>query len=556
LAPLVVLDALGAAAALAFPAVLGWVVDEVVRPGRGIPTASLLLLTGLVVFMVASDAVTSLLAGSGTARATGALRRDLVRHVLAAGPGGIQHTAEGDLVTRLVGSTATAGRAVVVVAGLLAACIPPVGAVVVLFAIDPWLAATFAVGMVTVSGAVRKYLRGSRAATEGYLAAQASIAARLVDALAGAKTIAAAGTRDQEVERVLTPLADLRRHGAAVWQAIAKLVVQGEPVVLLTQAAVVAVAGVGLANGRLSPGEMLAASRYAVMAAGIGGMLDELAALTRARAGAERLAEVLAEPAVRHGRRKLPPGPGELELRSVTAGPPDDPILRDLDLVLPGGQVMALVGRSGAGKSLTAALAGRLCDPLAGEVRLDGVPLTELDRHALRAAVAYAFERPALLGETVGEAIGFGVDRPSPGRVEHAARLAHAAPFVDHLPDGYDARLAETPLSGGEIQRLGLARAMAREARVLVLDDATSSLDTATEAEIAAALTTHDNGRTRLIVTHRQSTAARADLVAWLDDGRIRACGPHHELWSDPHYRAIFRPEDSGVLAGARTGVA
>lgn len=543
LVPLVGLNIVGAIATLALPALLGWTVDRVVRHGADGIGAPLAILAGVLVVSAAVDAVSQLLAGTVTATATGALRRDLARHVLAVGPSVLQRAPQGDLVARLVGSTATAARAVVVVAGLAAACLPPVGALVLLTTIDPWLAVTFAAGMVVVSGAVRTYLRGARSATEGYLEAQATLAARLVDALAGARTIAAAGTTGREVERVLVPLDGLRRHGAAVWGAIARLVVQGEPVVLITQVAVVAMAGVAVAGGRLSPGEMLAASRYAVLAAGIGGMLDELSALARARAAADRMADVLAEPAVAYGGRKLPSGAGELEFRGVTAGPAGRPVLRDFDLLLRGGETVALVGRSGAGKSLVAALAGRLCDPTAGEVRLDGLALRDIDRTTLRAAVAYAFERPVLLGDTVGGAIGFGVDRPAPPRIEHAARLARAAGFVAHLPGGLGAQLAQTPLSGGEVQRLGLARALAHDARLLILDDATSSLDTATEAEIAAALTARMNGRTRLVVTHRLGTAARADLVAWLDDGRIRAFGPHRELWSDPDYRAMFSPD-------------
>jgi ATP-binding cassette subfamily B protein len=462
--------------------------------------------------------------------------------MLEVGPPIAEGSSEGDLVARLVANTATAGRAVVLVAGLAATLVPPVGAVVALALIDPWLAVTFAVGTISVSGAVRRYLRDARAATVGYLEAQGEIANRLVDALAGARTIAAARTADREVRRVLTPLDELGRHGRAVWQNIARLAFRGEPVVLLTQTAVVAVAGVGVAAGRLTPGEMLAASRYAVMAAGIGTILDSLASLTRARAGADRLVELLGQPIVRYGRRGLPDGPGELSLVGVTAGFDGVPVVSGLDLVVPGGQAVALIGRSGTGKSLVAALAGRLCDPNGGEVRLDGVPLRELSRGALRRAVAYAFERPNLPGATVGDAIGFGVEPASPARIRQAARAARADPFVLRLPDGYGSVLADTPLSGGEFQRLGLARALAHDARLLVLDDATSSLDTATEAEIATALTSEMQGRTRLIVTHRLATAARADLVAWLDDGRIRACAPHHTLWSDPAYRALFRP--------------
>jgi ATP-binding cassette subfamily B protein len=567
LVPLVVVAVLGAVATLALPAVLGHALDEIVAAARS-DTASgpdvggpLLVTAGLVVLVVVADVVANLVAGAATAESTGLLRREVAGHVLAAGPAMVDGNAEGDVVARLVANTTTAAKSVVVASGLAAATLPPVGAVVALGLIDPWLALTFAVGMVSASGAVRTYLRDSRKATAGYLEAQGAIAARLVDALAGARSIAAARTTDREVERVRAPLDAVRRHGAEVWRNIARLAFQGEPVVLLTQAAVIGVAGVGVAAGRLTPGEMLAASRYAVMAAGISGILDELAALTRARAGADRIVELLGVPIVRYGGRRLPPGPGALELRAVTAGAEGAegadgrPVLRGLDLVVPGGRTVALVGRSGGGKSLVAALAGRLCDPQEGEVLLDGVPLPALDRRTLRRAVTYAFERPELLGETIGAAIGFGVDQPSPSRIRAAAEAARADPFIVRLPDGYDAVLARTPLSGGEIQRLGLARALAHEARLVILDDATSSLDTATEAQIAAALTATMEGRTRLIVTHRLATAARADLVAWLDGGSVRACAPHRDLWSDPAYRAIFRPSPAPVAAASERQV-
>jgi ATP-binding cassette subfamily B protein len=562
LGPLLILGVLGSGALLALPAVLGRAVDQVVAASRsgsagsagdwGAARGSIVLAAVLIAVVVAEEAVGQLVGGVGTARATGELRRRLVRHVLAAGPGLTRSTPSGDVVARLVGGTSTASRVVVVVAGLAGALIPPVGGLVALAVIDPWLAVTFAAGMALAGGAVRAYLREARVANAGYLAAQGAIASRLVDALAGARTIAAARTADREVDRILAPLPDLRRHGVGAWRTMAQLAFQGEPVVLLTQVAVIVVAGLGLAAGRLSPGEMLAASRYAVMAAGIGGMISQLSSLTRARAGASRVAETLGEPVMSYGRRPLPAGPGRLEFRAVTARPvlAARPVLEDLDLVVPGGSVVALVGRSGAGKSLMAALAGRLCDPAAGEVRLDGVPLRELSRRSLRRAVAYAFERPALLGagtSTVGDAIGFGTSTPSAVHIRRAAAAARADRFIDRLPGGYAAPLADTPMSGGELQRLGLARALAQDARLLILDDATSSLDTATEAEIAAVLTAHAGDRTRLIVTHRTTTAARADLVAWLDGGRIRAVGPHQTLWADPDYRAIFRTEPSSV---------
>ncbi|MCL6675130.1 ATP-binding cassette domain-containing protein, partial [Streptomyces panaciradicis] len=215
-------------------------------------------------------------------------------------------------------------------------------------------------------------------------------------------------------------------------------------------------------------------------------------------------------------------------------------VLDGLGLVVPGGTTLAVVGGSGSGKSLLAALAGRLTDPDAGEILLDGVPLRELSHDELRRAVGYAFERPALLGTTIEDAIALGRSSPSPARVREAARTAHADDFVRRLPQGYGTPCTDAPRSGGESQRLGLARAFAHGGRLLVLDDALSSLDTVTEARIAQALSAHDSGGTRLLIAHRAATAARADAVAWLDGGRVRAVGPHAELWREAAYRAVF----------------
>jgi len=192
-----------------------------------------------------------------------------------------------------------------------------------------------------------------------------------------------------------------------------------------------------------------------------------------------------------------------------------------------------VVGRSGAGKSVLASLAARLRDPDAGAVLLDGVPLSVLSHNALRSAVGVAFERPHLVGATVGAAIGGSADN-----VEAAARATYAHDFVSRLPEGYATPLADAPMSGGELQRLGLARAWPAE-RLLVLDDATSSVDMVTEMRISRTMT-DAGGRTRLVVTHRMSTAARADLVVWLESGRLRAVGPHEVLWTDADYREVF----------------
>ena len=127
--------------------------------------------------------------------------------------------------------------------------------------------------------------------------------------------------------------------------------------------------------------------------------------------------------------------------------------------------------------------------------------------------------------------------------VRAAAAAARADTFVERLPEGYRTELAAAPLSGGEMQRLGLARAFVHPYRVLILDDATSSLDTVTERQVSAVLSNGDRGQTRLIIAHRAATAARTDLVAWLDRGALRSLCPHGELWRDPDYRALFGAE-------------
>ncbi|MYR56465.1 ATP-binding cassette domain-containing protein, partial [Streptomyces sp. SID625] len=175
-------------------------------------------------------------------------------------------------------------------------------------------------------------------------------------------------------------------------------------------------------------------------------------------------------------------------------------VLDGVDLTVPGGTTLAVVGRSGSGKSLLAAVAGRLCDPDAGDVLLDGVPLRELSHAELRGAIGHAFERPVLIGTTVEDAIGLGPVAPDPGLIRRAARTACADDFVRRLPEGYATGLADAPRSGGESQRLGLARAFAHGGRLLVLDDALSSLDTVTEHRIAHALTRGGTSTTRLVV--------------------------------------------------------
>ncbi|MDG9710993.1 ABC transporter ATP-binding protein [Streptomyces sp. DH10] len=539
-------------AGLLLPAALGRALDLLLAQAPA--TRWVLYCAALVLLLALLDAAQTVLTGTVDARSTAWLRRRLTGHVLGVGPRAADRFGSGDLVARLVGNAAEAGTTPAARAALLAALAGPLGGVVALGLIDWRLAAVFLAGAPVLTFLLRAVARDTTQSATRYQAAQGRIAAALAEAVEGFRTVRAAGAEGRETARVLRPLPGLSEAGHRMWRVQGRAAAQAVAVAPLLQLGVVAVAGVLLTRDLLSVGEVLAASRYAVLATGVGVLVGRLAGLARARAAARRLGEVRAEPATAFGARRLPDGPGRLELRGVTARRGGRTVLDGVDLVVPGGTTLAVVGRSGAGKSLLAALAGRLADPDAGEVLLDGVPLRELPHDDLRRAVGYAFARPALLGGTVERAIGLGLASPCPDRVRAAARTALADDFVRRLPDGYGTAVADAPRSGGESQRLGLARAFAHGGRLLILDDALSSLDTVTERHITDALLGDGPAGTRLLVAHRGATAACADAVAWLDQGRVRAVGRHEELWRLAEYRAVFGEGTDSAYAGAGSG--
>jgi ATP-binding cassette subfamily B protein len=541
-----------AEAALLLPAVLGRTIDVVLAGG-----ASAFWLASsavLVVFLVACDAADDIATGAATAGSTAWLRRAVVRSILTGGVRRGQRVAPGDFTSRLVANTAEVGRVAPEILGAAASFLPSVGGTVALALIDPWLCLTFVVALPVFILLLRAFSRQASEVAARYLEAQGTIAARLVDALSGARTIAAAGTLGREEERILTPLPDLRRHGLGMWTAQTRIAAQDAVMVSLIEIAVLAVAGWQLSRARISLGDMVAATQYVLLATAFGPLVSIVTRLARAKAAAARVVDVLGNGSQAYGRETLPPGGGQVEFRGVAVRSGGRTVLAGIDLVIPAGALVGVVGRSGAGKSTLAALVGRLVDPDEGEVFLDGVPLSRLSRPELRRAVAYAFERPVLMGERLSDVIAFG--RPiSADEVVAAARASRADGFVRRLPQGYGTGLAEAPMSGGEVQRIGLARAFAQQSRVLVLDDVAASLDTVTEHHISRVLTTAMSDRTRIVVTHRASTAARLDFVIWLDAKRIRAVAAHDELRRDPDYRALFEPdEDPSGPAGRTVG--
>ncbi|MFC8869823.1 ABC transporter ATP-binding protein [Streptomyces sp. NPDC057148] len=540
-----------AAAVVAQPLVLGRTLDLLLGGGDAGPwiAASVALLVGEILL----DCLTAFLTGRCTADWTAAIRSRALRGLLHAVPDTVRTHPPGDVATRLTLNASDAGAAPAARAALTASLVTPAGALVALAVVDVWVAACVLVGLPALALLLRAFARDTGVSVGAYQRVQSDIASRLLEAVEGAETIAAAGTTARERDRVLRPLTELGTLGERMWRLHGRALATGGVLVPLLTVAATAVGGLRLGAGALSAGDLLAVIRYAQLAAGIGGAATLVGAVARGRSARERTRTLEELPALAYGTRTLRPGgPGTLELRGVRVSRGGAEVLRADRVTVPGGRTAAVVGRSGSGKSVLAAVAGRLTDPDRGRVLLDGTPLDALTRPSLRSEVGFAFARPELGDRTVAEAVAAGPRAVSPDQVRSAVRLAGADAFVHRLPQGYDTPLAEAALSGGEHQRLGLARAFAHAGRVLVMDDATSSLDTATEHAVERAQRRSPSVVTRLVVTHRPSVAARADLVIWLEDGGVRAVGPHRLLWREAAYRAVFGAREEG--GGASTG--
>jgi ABC-type multidrug transport system fused ATPase/permease subunit len=228
----------------------------------------------------------------------------------------------------------------------------------------------------------------------------------------------------------------------------------------------------------------------------------------------------------------LPDGPGHVSLRDVTLAYGGEPALVGVSLEVDAGRTVALVGPTGSGKTSLVALLARLYDPTEGSVAIDGADLREVDVASLRGEVAFVADESFLFSASVAENIAYARPDATREEVERAARLAQADGFIRGLPDGYDTVVGDRglTLSGGQRQRVAIARALIADPRVLILDDATSSVDARTEAEIKRGLQEVMAGRTTFIVAHRLSTISLADEIVVMDAGRVVDRGTHEEL--------------------------
>jgi ATP-binding cassette subfamily B protein len=316
---------------------------------------------------------------------------------------------------------------------------------------------------------------------------------------------------------------------------------------VVAQAAVLLVAGRMVVSGSLSLGDFFAFNWLLAMLVMPLRMLGMwVGQAQRAIAAGERIFEVLDEPeeiADRPDARSFPDGPGAVRYEGVDFGyEPGRLVLEDVDLDIAPGRTVALIGRTGSGKTTLAALVPRFYDVSAGRVLVDGIDVRELERRSLRREIGVISQDPFLFSASVRDNIAFGLPEAPQEAVEAAARAAQAHDFILELPQGYDTVVGERgiTLSGGQRQRVAIARALLIDPRILVLDDATASVDATTETRIRAGLREVMRGRTTIIIAHRLSTVALADEVVVLDRGRIVARGTQSELLeTSPLFREI-----------------
>jgi ABC-type multidrug transport system fused ATPase/permease subunit len=407
----------------------------------------------------------------------------------------------------------------------------------VMFALKPDLAALALLPVPFVVLSAMRYSRRSRPAVQEVQQRLAELTGEVEEGISGIRIVKAFARERFMLER-------FRRSVSRVFdQEIFSTRLQAfySPMIgflpSLGLAVVLLVGGRQVIHGSLSLGAFTAFYAYLIMLTAPMRILGmALGMAQRAVASGNRLFEILDRPPRIEspaGAPPLPEGPGRVELRRVSlAYNGGVAALEDIELMVEAGRTVALVGPTGSGKTSLVALMARLYDPSRGAVLIDGADLRGVDVSSLRSEVAFVADDSFLFSASVAENIAYASPDASLEQIEQAARRAQAHGFIEGLPKGYETRIGERglTLSGGQRQRVAIARALLADPRILILDDATSSVDARTEAAIKRGLREALAGRTTFIVAHRMSTISLADEVVVMDGGRIVDQGTHDEL--------------------------
>ncbi|HHU38536.1 MAG TPA: ABC transporter ATP-binding protein [Propionibacterium sp.] len=517
---------------------------------RGGPApASLTLLLVCGAALIATTAMRALMNYLATvafalvgSRASISLRARVFNHVQGLSQSFHSTNRSADTVQRIVTDVGRL-QEVAVTAGLpLAANMLTLAVMfVVMVVIDPLLSlAVVAAALLFLVGSGRstkKITEASRKTRKG----EAQLANTAQESLSSIKVVQAYGLEDHIAQRFTSANRTSLKEGVRSRRLAAGLERRTDVIVGLATAVVLVGGGLRVLEGAMTPGDLVLFTTYLkTTMKPLRDMAKYTGRIAKAAASGERVADLLDQRAdVRTPRRPHQPGhvAGWVEFDKVTAHYGDQRVLDRVSLTIRPGERVAVVGPSGSGKSTLVSLLVRSLDPTAGQVRLDGHPLPELDLGRLRSEVSLLLQEAVLFAGSIRENIRYGRLEATDAEVEAAARAAQAHDFITALPEGYDTVVGERggTLSGGQRQRVAIARALLRDSPVVVLDEATTGLDPAAAAEVLRAIETLCEGRTTLAVTHDAQVALAANRIVWIEDGRV--------LFADTPARLLARNE-------------
>jgi len=549
---------LGQLATFAYPKLTRFVMDDVIGAGRKEQLGSAIL--GLLAAFALRDAFNSLrirLNNRFEQNVIFDIRCQVYGRLQQLAPSWFDHRATGDLMTRVIEDVGAMERllidgteqGVVAVVGVL-------GVATVLFLNDPALAA---VALIPVPLLVAGGVWYTRTAASRYRArSQASSAmnALLMDNLQGIRQIKLFGREAHEDSRFAQRADALRKGTLTVMKAWAGYNPAMQFAAALGTVLVLWLGGRKVIEGAMTPGALVEFLLFLGMFYAPLNVLHQLNQMSQsARAAGERVFDILDAPAEAATSSSAPEPThrlrGEVSFEGVSAAYEGRPeALKDIHLQVRAGQTIALVGPTGAGKSSLVNLLPRFYPIAGGRITVDGQPLESIPLGFLRSQIAVVSQEPFLFNGTIRENILYGRLDATEAELIAAAETANAAEFIRRLPDGFDTRVGERGirLSVGEKQRISIARALLKDAPILILDEATASVDTATERLIQEALKRLMSNRTSFVIAHRLGTIRDADLIVVLKDGRIVERGPHSELLTaNGLYARLHRAQEASA---------
>ncbi len=467
------------------------------------------------------------------------LRNLLYKRLTAQSLDFFAHRKTGELLARLSYDVTLVQAAVsTAVTALMRDAISIVFLLAVIF-IQDWLLALIAMLVFpVVIYPIARFGRKMRHATLDGQAAMGDLTSLLEETVGGIRVVKAFGMEDYERGRFRKLTGDFFSHQLKVFKVNALSFPIMELLAGFGIAGVLLYGGMRVASGETTPGTLVSFLAAVIM------LYEPVKRLSRANndiqqglAASERIFELLDEPISVQDQdqaRELPPFSNAITFEQVGLQYPNTerPVLSDISFTVAAGEVVALVGRSGAGKTSLVNLVPRFMDTTAGRVMIDGIDVRDLTQASLRNQIALVTQDIILFNDTVLNNIAYGHEKIDQEKVEAVARAANAHEFIEKLPKGYETIIGERGviLSGGQRQRLSMARALLKDAPILILDEATSALDTESERLVQRAIDRLMQGRTVIVIAHRLSTIRHADRIVVLDQGRIVQMGRHEDL--------------------------